>query len=137
MIARPLASADIAIDACTCQPRCQRRTQKEMVDAKARVALECVAQVLPERVDAFPRMRRADGIDPALRDQLAKSFAYLGPSGNRSCGAFNSCRHAISGCDSSSQRNRVGNRAVMPLTLKVAIFTSCTCGSAGKLLGQH
>src|SRR6185503_17936043 len=79
MIARPLASADIAIDACACQPRCQRRTQKEMIDAKARVALECVAQIFPERVDALPRMRRADGIDPTLRDQLAKSFAHLGP----------------------------------------------------------
>ena len=57
----------------------------------------------------------------AMPDDAVARIAYRA-SGNRSCGAFNSCRHTISGRDSSSQRSRDGSRAVMPLTLKVAIF---------------
>src|SRR5207248_5491832 len=67
MIARLVASADIAIDVSPRQPRCQRRAQEKMVDGKARGALEGVAQVLPESLDALSRMHGADGIDPALR----------------------------------------------------------------------
>jgi hypothetical protein len=93
-----------------------------MIDAKAGVALERVAQVLPERVDAFGRMHCANRVDPALRDQPAKSFAHLGPEQRV---VYPALRRV--GRDSSSQRNRVGSRAVMPLTLKVAIFTRRAC----------
>jgi hypothetical protein len=50
-------------------------------------------------------MHGTDGIDQALRDQPAIGLAHLGP-----------------GRDSSNQRKRDRRRAVMPLTLKVAIF---------------
>jgi hypothetical protein len=40
-------------------------------------------------------------------------------SGNFSCGAFNSCKHAMSGFESSSHPNNTLKRPLTPLTLKV------------------
>src|SRR5579863_3493919 len=49
----------------------------------------------------------------------------MSASGNFSCGAFNSWRHATSGLNSASHRSRTGSRPFTPLTLKVAIFVAC------------
>src|SRR5579872_721170 len=48
-----------------------------MVDAQSGVARIGVAEIIPERVDAFARMKRSKRIGPALRDKPAKSFSHL------------------------------------------------------------
>src|SRR5262245_34531385 len=48
MIARLVASADSTIDVGPGQARRQRRTDEKMVDAKPRVALKGIPEVLPE-----------------------------------------------------------------------------------------
>ena len=50
-----------------------------MVDAQAGVADPGVPEVVPEGVDAFVRVKCAQGVGPALRDELVKGGAPLWP----------------------------------------------------------
>ncbi len=65
------------VDAGGRQLRRQRRAQQRMVDADAGVALERVPPVRPKSVDALVRVERADGVGPALPDQLREPRARL------------------------------------------------------------
>ena len=50
-----------------------------MVDTMAGVPRPCVAEVVPESVDALIRMERPHRISPALREHTMERLADLGP----------------------------------------------------------
>jgi hypothetical protein len=77
VIARLLPSTDIAIDACAGQAGRQRPAQNEVIDAKARVALERVAQILPQRfADSRvpPRRQPSRSTSSSTYDALDDNF---------------------------------------------------------------
>ena len=51
--------------------------QKNLIEPQARVALPALSHVVPERIHRRVRMQRADGIDPALREQALVGRAAL------------------------------------------------------------
>lgn len=52
--------------------------EDQMIDAKARVPDPRIPEIIPEGVDPFTRMKRAQRIGPALREQTVKGFPHLG-----------------------------------------------------------
>ena len=52
--------------------------EEQMIDAKAHVPGPRIPEIIPERVDPFTRMKRAQRIGPALREQTMKGFPHLG-----------------------------------------------------------
>ena len=78
MIAGALRSADAPIDARRYEPRGNRRTQQQMIDAKPGIPFEGTAVVLPERVNALAGMKLPDGIHPAFSDQTSECFSDFG-----------------------------------------------------------
>src|SRR5437764_3893043 len=71
MIAGLFPAARLAVDAGGLQLLSQRRGQQSMIDADAGVAGERIPPIMPEGVDPFVGKEVADGVGPALRDQLA------------------------------------------------------------------
>src|SRR5678815_1188613 len=65
MIAGVLGGADAPIDARRYEPRGNRRTQQQMIDAKPGIPVEGTEVVLPERVNTLVGMKLPDGIRPA------------------------------------------------------------------------
>src|SRR5271156_5403860 len=49
-----------------------------MIDAQAGVASEIISEVIPESVDALVRMQLAQGVGPALSDQVGKGLSRFG-----------------------------------------------------------
>src|SRR5271163_3375218 len=49
-----------------------------MIDAQAGVASEIISEVIPESVDALVRMKLAQGVGPALSDQVGKGLSRFG-----------------------------------------------------------
>src|SRR5271155_6158777 len=49
-----------------------------MIDAQASIAAEVVSEVIPESVDALVRMQLAQGVGPALSDQVGKGLSRFG-----------------------------------------------------------
>src|SRR2546428_533818 len=60
------------------QARRELLAEQQVIDAQPRVALPVLAEVIPERVDRFVRMPRADRIDPSLLQQPLVALAALG-----------------------------------------------------------
>ena len=75
------------------------------------------------RAAAWRGWRRRSSSSARARSRHSRPSASAA-SGKRSSGAFNSCRQATSGRVSLSQSSRLASRPLMPLTLKVAIFTN-------------
>jgi hypothetical protein len=53
VIARLLATADFAVDARVEEPRLERGTKEQVVDAKPPIAAVVISKVVPEGVDAL------------------------------------------------------------------------------------
>src|SRR6516165_419216 len=51
---------------------------EQMIDAKARVPNPRVPEIIPEGVDPLDRMKRAQRIGPALREQTVEGFPHFG-----------------------------------------------------------
>src|SRR5208282_1661313 len=54
------------------------RAKEQMIDSKARVPGPRIPEIIPEGVDPFTRMKRAQRVSPALREQTLKGFPHLG-----------------------------------------------------------
>src|SRR6266851_1904875 len=77
VVAGAFFASQLAVDAGLDQPRCNRRTQQEMIEPQAGVARPAVALVIPEREHRLGRMEFADRVTPALRDEGFECRAAL------------------------------------------------------------
>ena len=78
MIARLLQVAHPSIDPRIRQRGRQLAVQQQVVDAQPRVLLPMLAEVVPERVDAFLGVELADRVHPSLVEQLPETLARRG-----------------------------------------------------------
>ena len=69
------ASAHVAVDTGVSELAGEGRAEQKMIKPEARVPLPPISHIVPERIDALVRMQLADGIGPALRDELRVSRA--------------------------------------------------------------
>jgi hypothetical protein len=77
VVARFFPPSHGTIDAGGLETRGDGRAQEQVVDSQSGVARVGVSEIVPEGVDALARVKRAQGVGPTLRDELAKSFADL------------------------------------------------------------
>jgi hypothetical protein len=77
VVAGAFFAADRAVDTRRLQPRGELRAQQQMVKSQPRVALEAVADIVPESVDALARMLFAQRVGPAQLDQAREGCAAL------------------------------------------------------------
>src|SRR3546814_12688361 len=75
MVARLLAPAMVLVDASIDEPVGERRTQEQMIDAKAVIALPAARLIIPESPHAARRMAAADRIGPAVAEQAEPGVA--------------------------------------------------------------
>lgn len=78
MVARLLPTADFAIDAPADQPLRQRRAEQDVIEPQPGVSAPGIPQVIPECIDGLVGVQRADGVEPALADQIVEGAANLG-----------------------------------------------------------
>src|SRR3546814_6547002 len=78
MVARLLAPAMVLVDASIDEPVGERRTQEQMIDAKAVIALPAARLIIPESPHAARRMAAADRIGPAVAEQAEPGVARIG-----------------------------------------------------------
>src|SRR5439155_10641796 len=79
MIARLLPTAHLPVHVRRDQTVSNRRAEQQMIDPKARVPGPRVSVVVPEGIDALTRMKRAQRVGPALREQTMERLPNLGP----------------------------------------------------------
>src|SRR5262245_44353935 len=77
MIARLLPAAHLTVHAGLDEPARSRRAEQQMDYAQAGVAGPRVPEIIPEGVDALVRVKSAQCVGPALRDELMKRGARL------------------------------------------------------------
>src|SRR3546814_8677594 len=73
MVARLLAPAMILVDPGIDQPVGERRTEQQMIDAKAVIALPAARLIVPEGPDTARRMAAADRVGPAVAEQIGRA----------------------------------------------------------------
>src|SRR3546814_20865589 len=78
MVARLLAPAMILVDPGIDQPVGERRTEQQMIDAKAVIALPAARLIVPEGPDTARRMAAADRVGPAVAEQAEPGIARIG-----------------------------------------------------------
>lgn len=77
MIARMLPPAHVAV--AVRQPTGDGRAEQQMVDPQTGVAGKGVPEIIPERIDALPRMQGPQRVGPGVsRGDLTPFFAYWG-----------------------------------------------------------
>lgn len=72
MVAWIQLAAHLSVDTGLRKPRAQRRTEKQMVNAKASVTLVAVPPIRPERIHRLIRMLLAQRIDPTVLEKLTE-----------------------------------------------------------------
>src|SRR3546814_4875724 len=78
MVARLLAPAMVLVDASIDEPVGERRTQEQMIDAPAFLALPAARLIIPESPHAARRMAAADRIGPAVAEQAETGVERIG-----------------------------------------------------------
>src|ERR1700733_8027844 len=77
VIARVLAPAHLAVNACIDQALQRMTIEQEMVDAEARISLPRISPVIPEGVNAVLGMKLSYGIGPTGFQKRLKRRAHL------------------------------------------------------------
>src|SRR5688572_2489542 len=77
VIAGLFPAAGRPVDARGYQGLRQSRAEQEVVDPNAGIALEGIPPIVPEGVDSLVRMELAQGVGPALLDQLRELLSGL------------------------------------------------------------
>src|SRR5690349_13217875 len=73
MVAGFFPSAYMTVNAGADEPFVHRRTEQEMIYAQAGIPAIGVAEIIPESIDLFFRVKPADGVCPALCNQVPES----------------------------------------------------------------
>jgi hypothetical protein len=79
VIARFLPAANLAIDACTDEPRRKAGAGQKMIDARSAIALEVISKVIPEAIDGLLGMHLAQRVRPAAREKSGEGGTRPGP----------------------------------------------------------
>ena len=78
MIARLLPTADFAVDARIEEPRLERGTKEQVIDAKPPTAAVVISKEVPEGVDALIGMLLAQRVGPPLCEQAREALPHFG-----------------------------------------------------------
>src|SRR5450432_2392596 len=78
MIARALLAADPGVHTGSVQPLRQTPVEQKMIDAQPGIGLPVLAEVIPESINPLARMKTANRIGPALREQTLETCAAFG-----------------------------------------------------------
>src|SRR5262249_15119561 len=66
VVAGAVLAADLAVDACFDEAGRKCRTEQQVIQPEACIALPAIAHVVPEREHGLVRMQRTDCVRPAL-----------------------------------------------------------------------
>jgi hypothetical protein len=79
MIAGLVPSANLAVDIRVTKLILEARRKKKVIEPETSISTPGIPEIIPEGVDPFSRMARADSISPPLVEEALISPADLGP----------------------------------------------------------